>query len=256
MLLPRFGLVPINGITIEDVDRWWARHADHPVNRRNAYYILRPIMSSAVRYGLVKDSPCKIENAGADVAQRRPDHSFEDFRAAVEQLSEEFKTPIALAFGAHLRIGELVGLNRSDYTRDTGVLLVVRQYAGAATKTRSRKQITVLSIGRTAVEKHLDDNSAPGHAPMFPGIHGGRLSATKVRQAWKKATTAAGFDNFRFHDIRHVSLTTVGQSGAGIRDLMTRAGHSTPAAALRYQHGSQVRDAEVAELVDQRIKSL
>jgi hypothetical protein len=37
-----------------------------------------------------------------------------------------------------------------------------------------------------------------------------------------------------------------GQSGATLAELMARLGHSTPQAALRYQHAAQGRDAAIA----------
>ena len=35
-------------------------------------------------------------------------------------------------------------------------------------------------------------------------------------------------------------------TGATLAELMSRLGHSTPAAALRYQHAARGRDAEIA----------
>ena len=53
--------------------------------------------------------------------------------------------------------------------------------------------------------------------------------------------------NIRFHDIRHFSLTMAAATGASTRELMRRGGHSTPAAALRYQHATEDRDKAIAE---------
>lgn len=56
---------------------------------------------------------------------------------------------------------------------------------------------------------------------------------------------AAG--SLRFHDLRHTGATLVAATGATLRDLMARLGHSTPAALLRYQHTVEGRDREIAE---------
>ena len=37
--------------------------------------------------------------------------------------------------------------------------------------------------------------------------------------------------------------------GATLAELMARLGHSTPAAAMRYQHAGQGRDQAIAELL-------
>lgn len=44
----------------------------------------------------------------------------------------------------------------------------------------------------------------------------------------------------------HTGATLAAQTGATLAELMSRLGHSTPRAALRYQHATQGRDAEIA----------
>jgi integrase len=256
MLLPRFSMVPIDQISIRAVDQWWADHAAHPVNRRNAYYVLKPIMDAGVRYGYLTQSPCQVGNAGAEVAKPRPSHTLEEFRSIVAAMPDNLTVPLLVTFSAHLRIGELVGLNASDYDVDSGILLVARQYAGQPTKTGSRKRIKMLREGRDALRDDLRAHPRVGEAPMFVDARGRRLSASQLRGAWNTACAEAQIMDFHIHDIRHVSLTLVGQTGASVKDLMARAGHSTAVAALRYQHASQERDAEVADLTDSRIDVL
>ncbi len=38
-------------------------------------------------------------------------------------------------------------------------------------------------------------------------------------------------------------------TGASLAELMARLGHSTPQAAMRYQHAAQGRDREIAALL-------
>jgi integrase len=63
------------------------------------------------------------------------------------------------------------------------------------------------------------------------------------------AREAAGRPDLRFHDLRHTGATMAAQTGATLAELMGRLGHSTPGAALRYQHAAQGRDAEIARLL-------
>ncbi|HET9646940.1 MAG TPA: hypothetical protein VFP34_01755, partial [Microlunatus sp.] len=42
------------------------------------------------------------------------------------------------------------------------------------------------------------------------------------------------------------------QSGATIAELMHRLGHTTPAAAMRYQHAAAERDREIAQRMSVR----
>jgi hypothetical protein len=47
--------------------------------------------------------------------------------------------------------------------------------------------------------------------------------------------------------------TLAAQSGASLRDLMTRIGHDFLAAALRFQHSSRVADEAIAAALDARL---
>ncbi len=46
-----------------------------------------------------------------------------------------------------------------------------------------------------------------------------------------------------------VTKVLAASTGATIAELMARLGHSTPAAAMRYQHAAQGRDQAIAELL-------
>jgi integrase len=63
---------------------------------------------------------------------------------------------------------------------------------------------------------------------------------------WVKARKVAGREDLRFHDLRHTGAVMAAQSGATLAELMARLGHTTPAMAIRYQHASLDRDAEIA----------
>ena len=56
----------------------------------------------------------------------------------------------------------------------------------------------------------------------------------------------AGRPDLRCHDLRHTGAAFAAQTGATIAELMGRLGHTTPGAAMRYQHAAADRDAEIA----------
>jgi len=49
-----------------------------------------------------------------------------------------------------------------------------------------------------------------------------------------------------FHDLRHAGNALTAATGATLRELMDRMGHSSPRAALIYLHGSDVRQQAIA----------
>lgn len=254
-LLPTFGSMALADITVETVDQWWSRHKDKPVNRRNAYFTLSMVLRYAVRWGHIKATPCVVENAGRDVAKPRPTFTVQDFKNVLAHAPLELGPVLWVIFGAHLRVAEACGLNLSDY--QDGTLSVVRQYTDkggrrelAPTKTGQHKRVTLLTPARLALEAHLEGNEGYSWDPMFRGPRGHRLNAAWVRQEWQKAREAAGLPDFHVHDLRHVSLTLVAQTGASLRQVQERGGHASVTAAMRYQHVSLEQDARVAALTD------
>jgi integrase len=70
---------------------------------------------------------------------------------------------------------------------------------------------------------------------------------------WRRARVQIGVPKLHLHDLRHTGNTLAAQSGASLRDLMTRMGHDSPAAALIYQHSSRVADEAIAAALDARL---
>jgi integrase len=83
---------------------------------------------------------------------------------------------------------------------------------------------------------------------VFTSGTGAALRQSNFRSRhWLPALRSAGVEALRFHDLRHVAGTLATVSGATIREVQARLGHASPAAAYRYQHVLDTRDAEIAE---------
>lgn len=91
----------------------------------------------------------------------------------------------------------------------------------------------------------------PGRArPSRHRSAGEAITGNALGQAWRKAARNVGLGHFHVHDVRHAGLTMAAQFGATTRELMDRAGHSTPRAALIYQHVAQEREVAIAAGLD------
>ncbi|MFF3468202.1 tyrosine-type recombinase/integrase [Streptomyces sp. NPDC002619] len=103
--------------------------------------------------------------------------------------------------------------------------------------------------------QHLDAYAGPGRdGHVFLGPQGGRLRRSNFRDDWINARKKAGITaDVHFHDLRHTG-NTLTASGASLRELMTRMGHSTPRAALIYQHMVNGRDREIADRLGSMIR--
>ena len=60
--------------------------------------------------------------------------------------------------------------------------------------------------------------------------------------------------DLHLHDLRHTGGTYAADTGASTRELMQRLGHSSPRAALIYQHARDERDQAIAERLNDIIK--
>ena len=95
---------------------------------------------------------------------------------------------------------------------------------------------------------HLQRFVEPGtDALVIVGEYGGPLRPQVLSGAWSKARKKVGRDDLHLHDLRHSGLTWAAATGATVAELMRPAGHSPPAAAMRYQHATEDRDRVLAD---------
>lgn len=162
---------------------------------------------------------------------------------------------VLLALWAHLRIGEVLGLQRGDIDLDAGTLAVQRQLVEIRgrgpivvdPKMGSRRVVHLPQPAIDALGRHFD-----AMGPMLPTARlfrrpdGSELRLMHLEWYWRKARKVAGIEHAHFHDLRHAGLTMSAQVGATLAEVMRRAGHSSAAAAIRYQHAADKRDREIA----------
>ena len=86
-------------------------------------------------------------------------------------------------------------------------------------------------------------------ALLFTSPEGHPLRRTKFRPRWADACRKANVSGLHFHDLRGSGATWAAVAGATLPELMHRLGHSTHTAALRYQHATNERHREVADLL-------
>lgn len=256
-ILPTLGDVPLNKITPAHVRRWHALVSSQTgvTAVRQAYAVLRAVLNTAVADEALHRNPCRIKGAGQAHTPERPLLGLDEVEALIAAMPVELRTLTTLAFWAHTRLGEVLALRRSDVLLGRGHLRVERQAVevdgeGARItepKAGSRRTVTLPDPAVDALREHLQTMppGLPG-APLFTRADGSELRAHHVHYAWKFARQQAGLPDAHFHDLRHAGLTLSAQTGATLAEVMRRAGHSSSAAAMRYQHAADQRDEEIA----------
>lgn len=259
-LLPPLGRLPLDSITADDVRAWHAKMGGKtPTLRAHAYGLLRTIMGSAASDGKIPANPCVIRGAGTTsrVHKIRP-ATLPELAALTEAMPEQYRAMILLASWCALRFGELTELRRRDIDLTDEVIHVERGVVRAGgdfqvTTPKSEagiRDVTIPPHLLPALEEHL--TKLVGEEPdslLFPAKNGRHLAPATLYRRFYTARAKAGRPDLRFHDLRHSGAVLAAATCATLAELMGRLGHSTPAAALRYQHVAGGRDKEIAQLL-------
>lgn len=257
-LLPTFGPLPLASVTPLMVNEWHHQLGKRtgPTYRAHAYALLRTIYRTAVAEDEATTSPCRIRGAGSAkrVVKIEP-ATLDQLAFATAAMPAQYRAMVLLASWCGLRFGELAELRRKDVDLKNGVLHVRRAVVRADGRTivgtpKSAAGVRDVAIPPhllPALKAHVSEHAAWGRdGLLFPAGDGAHLPSSSLYWHWHKARDAAGRPDLRWHDLRHTGAVLAASTGATLAELMARLGHSTPSAALRYQHAAQGRDAQIA----------
>ena len=268
-LIETFGNRQLSAITPKDVRVWHAATlVDRPTMRAHAYSLLRTILASAVNDDLIDANPARIVGAGraTRVHKIRP-ASVAELAELAAAMPERLALMVLLASWCALRFGETIELRRRDIDLAGEVIRIRRaavrvkqdgdaadaKYAWLTTTPKSEASVRDVAVPPhliPIIETHLTRYAGAGRdGLLFPAAHGGHLAPSTVMRHFYKARAQIGRDDLRWHDLRHSGAVLTAASGATIAELMARLGHSTPGAAMRYQHAAQHRDREIAAML-------
>jgi integrase len=122
---------------------------------------------------------------------------------------------------------------------------------GESKSDAGRRTVAIPRVLVSVLDDHLARFVCPeADALVFVGDRGGPLERSNWSACFGLARQATGLEELRFHDLRHFAGTMAAQTGATTREPMSRLGHSSPRAALRYQHATSERDVAIAEGLD------
>jgi integrase len=257
-LLPRFGLMRPSQITPDVVRTWHAEMGtDTPTLRAHCYGLLRSILATAVQDELIPVNPCHIRGAGATRRVHRiRTLQLDELATLVDHMPARLQPMTLLAAWCGLRFGELTELRRKDIHMANGIIRVRRAVTrvggefivGTPKSDAGTRDVAIPPHLVPMLREHLATSITGGREGLlFPAADGvSHLAPATLYRPFYKAREAAGRPDLRWHDLRHTGAVLAAQTGATLAELMGRLGHSTPQAALRYQHAAQGRDAQIA----------
>ena len=148
---------------------------------------------------------------------------------------------VMVALGTAARQGELVPLRWQDVDLDR------RRIVLHHTKNGERRTLT-LTDATHAVLTELKARRSDGCDLVFEPPQSTR--ATFPRVAWERAVAECGFEDFRFHDLRHTAASHMAMGGASLLELAAVLGHKTVAMVKRYAHLTEGHTARVVEAMN------
>jgi integrase len=136
--------------------------------------------------------------------------------------------------------------------RSTGEMLL-----GPPKSRAGRRVVGITGVIVPALREHLAAfvKDEPG-ALVFAAELGMPLRRSNFNKmsGWPYAAASIGVAGLHVHDLRHTGNQFAANSGAALRDLMTRMGHDSERAALIYQHEARGADQRITDAIDSHVQ--
>lgn len=253
-----------------------------------SYSFLRAVLNTAVDDEILKRNPCRISGAGQTETPERPIATLAEVFAVASSIQPRYKLLVLLAAFGQLRFGELVALCRTDLQVpnrrrptqdeidagadpsqliDDGVpaLHITRALAELNSGARrlkgpksnaGKRRVALPAAILPDIREHLDRWAESGpDGRMFVGPKKATPRRSSFNRIWKRALKASKANpTLHLHDLRHTGGTLAAQTGATLKEIMSRIGHGSTRAAMIYQHATSERDRRIAEALNLMIE--
>lgn len=266
-ILPFMGDMPVTGITTHTAAAFYNHLKSKRITEQTTENVMghtRAIFGHLIRLGYIDANPIKWDKPRYIAAKKtRRGKALTGDRLAA--LLKVIPTPTPLAFAlmsyCALRYGECAALTARDikHTPDGYTVTVskaLKRAPGGGLVVGTPKNAA--SYRTIAIPAHLNDLTACALAAAGGGSDflftnprhpHGYCTDRYWRRQLNDGLASLGLPGMRLHDLRHTGLTLYGLAGATLADLMYRAGHADLDSVRIYQHSSDQRDRELANLM-------
>lgn len=244
-LIPAFGKMALNAITVGDVNRWIGkkRATLKPGTVQRELNTLNAILNDAVRNGLINKNPAtwadKIK--GVEARQRFvTDQEWKTILATCERIEREQEdkreqTPhrirgwlrhyVAWAYNSGMRRAEILALewdNVREVDKDHTVVEVLNSKSDKSRFVSCTPEMKAIIDALRALPRMEGDNR------LFP------LSMTTLKRSLAALWKATGLNDVRLHDLRRSHATILMSKGIDPRTIAGRLGHSGTAMLAKH----------------------
>jgi integrase len=287
---PALGHIRLDRLSPRDLDVCYAKWLAGGLSAssvRRLHAVISASLNTAERWGWVANSParrCSPPPVHAKEVKTPTPEQLNRLYSEANQRDPVLATAIALAALTGARRGELCALRWSDIDLAVSRLRLARSLTSAGselfegpTKTHQVRDVALDDVGVGVLTDRWQEMSdiaeqvgAPlvddpyvlsydpvGREPVDPGSitsSFSRLCRALEAPARERAKGRGLADKdrwpFRFHDLRHFSVTTLIAAGVDIRTVAERHGHAQATMTLnRYAHALPERDRHAATVL-------
>ena len=230
---------------------------------------LSALCTAAVDAGYLAEHPVRRRPGSSArkrrTAERSPDRvrvvSVETVFALANAMPRSYGVAALVSTFAHLRGQEVFALCRRHLTFDqAGIVATVTidralveipnqriQFGPPKSSAGSRTAALPWQIGTLLADYVRQAVPDDPDALLFTTTTNAIVTRRRWSSVMANARAKVGVPTATWHGLRHTGLTLAASvPGVTLRDLMTRGGHSTPRAALIYQHTAADADARAA----------
>jgi integrase len=247
-LLPVFGEMKLQDITVQEIERWRAGMSSVRVQRElsnktknNLLVLMHAIFRHAVKlYGLPANPVASVDRfrvrSSGDIQVFSPEEVWALVRAAK---SEADAAIFLTAAFTGLRRGELLGLRWRDVDFAGSTIRVRASYAAGKLTTPKSGKVRAVPMApdvASALAKFGDRERFTGDDDfVFTGEAGLPLDGDALSSRYRDALGRAGLRPLRFHDLRHTFGTRM-IAKADIRRVQEWMGHADIQTTMKYLH--------------------
>jgi len=234
---------------------------------RMIHKFLKPLLAYAVNLELINRNPMELMKAPKKVNPDLNIPSVEDVKIIIDKnLKKKYYWAYigsSIAVSTGMRLAEIVGLKWSDIDFEKRRISVQRSWINSDSgkvigETKNKYSRRSITIGKKLLKvlteykelrsdmksdwifvNDIDDQDYP-------------YNPQSLSQAWRRACKESGYQNIRFHDLRHFHAVNLLRNGVSIKQISSRLGHSssiiTMDVYMRYL--PQEMEYEVADVTD------
>ena len=270
---PELGEIPLNRLTQNDLQQFYARLKKSGRKTRTEYYgeglsdrmvrmchaTCRSALQRAVQDGLIRTNPAEGCNLPPKKAREMQVLARDELqRFLIQAQAEGYYELFLLDLATGLRRVELLALQWDDLDFETGVLTISKQVSlvrgkivMSVPKTKSSIRKLVLPPAVVQVlREYLESNHSRWMFPS-PVLEDMPLNPGSVYDRLQLILEHANCKQVRFHDLRHTFATLALQNGMDVKTLSAMLGHVSAATTLDiYTHSTSDMQHAAARKID------